>query len=296
MVTYPEGVLRGSFTPRSLGLFALLLLVLAATTMLGFWQLGVAQDEGRREAVAAAARLERRPLDEVTRPHAPFAAELSNRPVTATGTYVAERQILVVDRRLDGRVGTWVVAPLRLESGGTVAVLRGFVDGRPSAAPAVPSGVVTVAGTLGPSESPRSGATPLPEPQRHSVDLSTLVNEWSGDLYNAVLIASAEAAGRQGATAAEPVDASPLTRVPPPRLDGDLILKNAAYAVQWWVFGLFAVWMWWKIMRAEREPGSPLGGGPGDAEPDDPEPDGDRPDATPQAAPRHRSHEEETRV
>jgi cytochrome oxidase assembly protein ShyY1 len=292
-VTYPDGVLRGFFTPRSLGLFALLLLVVAATTLLGFWQLGVAQNEGRKEAVAAAARLERQPLDEVTKPHAPFAAEFSNRPVTATGTYVAQDQILVVDRRLDGRVGTWVVAPLRLESGGTVAVLRGFVDGRPSTAPTAPSGLVTVAGTLGPSESPRSGTTPLPEPQRHSIDLSALVNEWPGDLYNAVLIASAETAGPEASTTAQPVDASPLTRVPPPRLDGDLILKNAAYAVQWWVFGLFAIWMWWKIKRAERETGTAL-----DELPDgpQPEPDGDRPDAAPQASPRHRPHEEETRV
>ena len=47
-VTYPDGVPRGLFTARSLGLFVLLLAVVAATTMLGFWQLGVAQDEGRR--------------------------------------------------------------------------------------------------------------------------------------------------------------------------------------------------------------------------------------------------------
>jgi cytochrome oxidase assembly protein ShyY1 len=282
-VTYPEGVLRGLFTPRSLGLFALLLVVLAATTMLGFWQLGVAQDKGRKQAVEAAAQLERRPLPEVTRPHAAFEAEFSNRPVTATGTYAAQHQVLVVDRRLDGQVGTWVVTPLVLDAGGTVAVLRGFVPGTPTSAPAPPAGQVTVTGTLGPSESPRQDTTPLPEPQRHSLDLSALVNEWPGDLYNVVVMAAAETVGA-GATG-QAVDAPDLRRVPPPRLDAGLNLKNAAYAIQWWVFGLFAAWMWWKIVRAEHpDPEAPDPGAPDARHPDDDRPDG------------HDAHEEEARV
>lgn len=274
-MTYPVGVSRGPFTTRFLGLTVLMLVVLAATVRLGFWQLGVAQDEGRKEAVEAAARLERRPLPEVTRPHAPFAAEFSNRPVSATGTYAAQDQILVIDRRLGGRVGTWVVTPLELDAGGTVAVLRGFVDGRPSAAPEPPPGEVTVTGTLGPSESPRRGTSALPEPQRHSLDLSALVNEWPGDLYNVVLVASDEASG--AAASGKPVDAAALTRVPPPRLDAGLNLKNAAYAIQWWVFGLFAAWMWWKIVRADRQA--------------EREVDAEGPDAPEQDA-----HEEEARV
>lgn len=290
-MTYPEGVLRGLFTPRSLGLFALLIAVVAATTRLGFWQLGVAQDEGRKEAVAAAAQLERRPLPEVTQPHAPFEAEFSNRPVTATGTYAAEHQILVIDRRLDGRAGTWVVTPLVLDAGGTVAVLRGFVEGAPTVVPEPPAGQVTVEGTLGPSESPRAAATPLPEPQRRSVDLSVLVNEWPGELYNVVLIASAEAAGTAAGAGSDPIDPGALSRVPPPRLDADLNLKNAAYAVQWWVFGLFAIWMWWKIVRAEPEAGGE--DAPDERDPDQYDPDQHDPDEN---GPEQDTHEEEARV
>ena len=44
-----------------------------------------------------------------------------------------------------------------------------------------------------------------------------------------------------------------MTRVPPPDLDAPLNLRNAAYAVQWWVFGIFAIWMWWKMFRAEEQ-------------------------------------------
>lgn len=245
-VTYAEGVFRGLLSPRWAGLTLLMVGVVAACVLLGLWQLGVARDEGRKEAVAAAAALPRLPLEQVTLPHSPFEAEFSNRPVTVTGRYAAELGFVVPERRLGGRDGSWVVTPLVTEAG-TVAVLRGFVDGVPSQVPPPPTGEVTLTGTLGPGESPRQGP-PLPDGQRRSVDLAALVNEWPGDLYNVVVLASAEVgASGVGVT-------TDLTRVPPPQLDAPLNLKNAAYAVQWWLFGLFAVWMWWKMFRAEHAP------------------------------------------
>lgn len=251
-VTYPWGVFRQLLTPRWVGMLAGLAVVVAACSWLGMWQLGVARDSGRQETVAAAAALERAPLQQVTAAHSDFRAEMSNRPVTVTGTYAAERTLLVVDRRLGGRAGSWVVTPLE-SAGGTVPVLRGFVDGTPAEAPAPPAGVVTVSGTLGPGESPRPG-DPLPAPQVRSIDLATLVNEWPGDLYNAVVLASAET---PGSSAGADVSSTGLTRVPPPPLDAPLNLRNAAYAVQWWVFGIFAIWMWWKMFRAEQQAEDP---------------------------------------
>jgi cytochrome oxidase assembly protein ShyY1 len=255
-VTYAWGVSAGLFRPRWIGLFLILVVVVAACTFLGMWQLGVAQDKGRAEAVAAASKLQREPLEKVTQPHAAFEADFSNRPVSAQGTYDAQGQILVVDRRLGARAGSWVVTPLRTAQG-TVAVLRGFVEGTPATLPEAPRGTVTVLGTLGPGESPRVDAAPLPAPQRSSVDLAALVNEWPGELYNVVLLASSESAD---GTSIDPAAAG-LSRVPPPDLPSHLNIKNAAYAVQWWVFGLFAVWMFVKIVRAEwlaqRQPVAP---------------------------------------
>lgn len=252
-MTYAEVVPRGLPSPRSVGLFIVMIVAVAACVRLGLWQLGVAQDDGRRAAVAVAADLPREPLAEVTRPHAPFEADLSNRQVSVRGRYVAERTIVVVDRRLDGRDGSWALTPLKTRDG-TVAVLRGFVEGSPSLRPPLPpSGTVEVLGTLGPTESPRPGG-PLPAPQRRSIDLAELVNEWPGDLYNVVLLASDERRiGAAGASDAVDVDAAAagLIRVPPPKREASLNLKNAAYAIQWWIFGLFAIWMWWKMMRAE---------------------------------------------
>ena len=40
-----------------------------------------------------------------------------------------------------------------------------------------------------------------------------------------------------------------MERVPPPDLPSGLTLRNAAYALQWWVFAAFGLWMWWKMVR-----------------------------------------------
>lgn len=253
-LTYPERVLRALLTPRWLGSFGLALLAVAACVWLGLWQLGVARDEGLKDAVVAAGTTARAPLPEVLAAHAPFPAELSNRPVSVTGRYDAQRSFVVVDRRLGDRSGAWVVSPLDTPAG-TVAVLRGFLPGAPARAPVPPPGVVTVEGTLGPGESPRTGPD-LGTDRRRSIDLAELVNQWPGELYNAVVFASGE---RVADVAAGPVDpATGLLRVPPPTLDAPLNFKNAAYAVQWWVFGVFAIWMWWKMFRTEQQELGPV--------------------------------------
>ena len=42
--------------------------------------------------------------------------------------------------------------------------------------------------------------------------------------------------------------------MPPPSLVGSgLSWRNAAYALQWWVFALFAGYMWWRMVRDDYE-------------------------------------------
>jgi surfeit locus 1 family protein len=226
--------------PKWLGLFAVLVVLLVAFTFLGLWQLSVARDDAQRAALETAAAQAPAPLDSVLAPHTAFPAEASGRPVTASGRYDPGGQVLVADRRLDGVSGWWVVTPLVIErSAARIAVLRGFVPSAAGIGPA-PAATerVTVTGTLAPGESPGSSAG-LPAGQLPSLDLARLVNVWPGELYNAFVFATAESP-----------DASPgLQRVPPPPIPTGLTWRNAAYALQWWVFGLFAVYMWWRMVR-----------------------------------------------
>jgi surfeit locus 1 family protein len=225
--------------PRWLGLLGVLVVLLVAFTFLGLWQLSVARDDARREALAQAPTQAPVAIEQVLRPHTAFPAEASGRPVTMTGSYDASGQVLVVDRRLDGTSGSWVVTPLVVDgSGARIAVLRGFVTESSGRGPApARAGPVTVTGTLAPGESP-SRASPQ-DGQLGSVDLARLVNLWPGELYNAFVFATAESP-----------DVSPgVQRVPPPAIPTGLTWRNAAYALQWWVFGLFAAYMWWRMVR-----------------------------------------------
>jgi cytochrome oxidase assembly protein ShyY1 len=222
-----------------LGLFAVMVGLVIAFVELGAWQLQVARSRGAADAVLRAAAQPAAPLQDVLRPHQPFRSDLSVRRVTVDGRY-ADGQVLVGDRRLDGRTGWWVVTPLET-AGGTIGVLRGFVTD-PNAAPPVPSGEVHVAGALAPGESP-SERTDLPPGRLGSVDLSVLVQRWPGDLYNAFVFATAESG------TGIPAELG-LTRVPPPPpVPGGLTWRNAAYALQWWMFAAFAVFMWFKMVR-----------------------------------------------
>jgi surfeit locus 1 family protein len=247
-------VLRTALRPRWLGLLAVALLFVVAFVQLGRWQLGVAEDKALKEQLEAAKKVGVVELSTVLQPHSPFPGELSGRPVRATGTYAADEQVLVTDRRLDGQTGWWVVTALHTDAGPTLPVLRGFVTS-PDAVPAPPAGPVTVRGGLAPAESPLSSAG-LPQGQLRSVDLSVLVNQWSGDLYNAFVFLE------------EQKPASDLTTVPTPTPTPGINWRNASYAAQWWVFALFALWLWWRMVRdAHRQDHPAPAAGEGDPAP-----------------------------
>jgi surfeit locus 1 family protein len=91
------------------------------------------------------------------------------------------------------------------------------------------------------------------------VDTSLLVNTWSGDLYNAFVFLQSE----------DPATGPRLTPVPTPLGDTGIQWRNTAYAVQWWVFALFALWLWWRMVREEHRRSATTGTPPAGAPPGD---------------------------
>ena len=253
-------MLRTALTPRFLGLLGLVLVLCATFVWLGRWQLGVAESSAHRDAVEQARAQAPAELTTLLQPHAPFRGELSSRPFTARGHYASDGELLVPARRLDGQAGLWVLTPFVVDrSAATLPVVRGFVTDAGSV-PSPPEGTVTISGGLAPGESP--SPDPVPSGQIGSVDLSQLVNTWPGELYNAFGFVESE----------DPADAAGPTRVPTPVGETDLQWRNAAYAVQWWIFALFALWMWARMVRDEtrRERAAATPGAA--AEPEDKEP------------------------
>ncbi|GAA1850967.1 SURF1 family protein [Myceligenerans crystallogenes] len=253
--------------PRMIALLLVFLLAAGGCGWLGKWQLDraferaelAAEQEAREAAAAGPAG-----LGEVLAPQEPFPGELVGRQVEVTGTFEAGQQVLVEGRAgPGGDVGYLVLAPLRVSDDGTageswaalsgvpvLAVVRGWVA-EPHDADAPPPGAVTLTGWLQAGESVgaagvaggSAGGETGAWPRVGDIALGALVQEWGGPIYSGYVVDSASGA--------------PLEQLPRPMIEGGtgVNLQNAFYALQWWVFGGFAVALWIRLVRDEMSGG-----------------------------------------
>jgi surfeit locus 1 family protein len=265
-------VLRTALRPRWLALLGLVAVICVAFGWLGSWQLGVARDRSAERARQQVAARPPVPVDAVLVPQQPFTVPADGRLVTAGGRYDPSRQVLVAGRLQAERPGWWVVAALRAESGGWLPVVRGWVpdpDDARARPDRTPAGPVRVAGVLQPDEAPGPDGPGLGTgpggPRLTALDAADLANRWGTPIYNGYLVLTRESTEPVGPTTAPPTTTQPaaarpeLVPAPRPQPTG-LVWRNAAYAVQWWVFAGFTVVLWWKMVQQdarERSPGRP---------------------------------------
>jgi cytochrome oxidase assembly protein ShyY1 len=243
ILPYRFGVLRFLLRPRWLAWHAALVVVLVAFTWLGSWQLGSFEHRGDRSGGGGAAVA----LEAVQRPGGRLANDDVARLVVARGRYDAARQLLVPGREHDGRTGLLVVIPLRTARG-VLPVVRGWVPRAASAATRVPAGPVTLTGRLQPSE-PReaSGVDPLAALRRGRVPYVAsvvLLDAWpyaADQVYDGYVVATRETPPGAAPAPARVTAARPSGGVAP--------WRNLAYALQWWLFMLAAVFFWGSVLR-----------------------------------------------
>lgn len=228
---------------RLAGLGVLALVVVLACSALGVWQ-------WRRGNVVVTEPPAARPVSAVQQvvdagaagPDAVLSADEVGRRVEVAGTYDPAVDLLVPARALAGTPGSWALGVVRLPDGSGVPVVRGWVPAGRSAPP-LPAGPVDLTGTVQPPESsdlaPSTAA--LPEGQTWVVSAADLVNRVDYPVANAYVTDAAPPAGLLPVPARDPGQAAR-------RLDW----RNLAYAAQWWVFALFAVVLWVRVVRDER--------------------------------------------
>lgn len=231
------GTARLWLRPGLVGLHVFAIVAVAFCVLMGLWQLGVYDSRQERER-ADEQSVPRVALAGLWGPDQPFESRLNQRPVTAKGTFApASQQVWVTGKEQAGRTGAWLLAPLLVDGDDqALLVVRGWA---PSVTdfPPVPTGVVSIDAVLQPGEA--SGAAYDPDRREiGSVRIPALTNELPYDLYSGFAVStSASVSGG-------------LDLVPPPE-PGDVSwtvgLRNLAYAVQWWVFGAFALFMWWRM-------------------------------------------------
>ncbi|MFA6575819.1 MAG: SURF1 family protein [Nocardioides sp.] len=229
---------------RRWGLFALAIIVVAgATWWLGQWQFDrLADRKERNEVVRANEDGDPVHVEGLLTPGQAIADEQEWLIVEATGTYATDDTVIVRYRTRNGVSGVDVVVPLVTASGTAVIVDRGWMPTDSQGAevladvPAPPSGQVTITGWLrgngtGDSTAVDNGST--------RAISSTAIGEALGrEVYGGFVELRSE----------DPPAATPLEQVELPELDNG---PHFFYGLQWWFFGVLAVFGFFYLMYDE---------------------------------------------
>jgi cytochrome oxidase assembly protein ShyY1 len=265
-------VLRVLLSPSLIGLHLLALVATTAAVWLGLWQYDAWQASREAEATSLT-RAEQKPLDEVMSSDDPFPGDAIGQPVQFAGEWVGDASFLVADRELEDRSGYWVVTPVavcrrdRCETGPAMLVVRGWIA-RPTGSPDVPTGRVQVTGWLQP---PEDSGRPDPDPGDdvlNEMRIADAIQRVEQDLYGGYVIAEVVSTSSTtgegsttGAARMEPVRPASL-----PEPETFTAFRNLLYAFEWWVFGAFALFVWWRwcadAVGSSVSTSSTTGGGP----------------------------------
>jgi cytochrome oxidase assembly protein ShyY1 len=230
----------------------------AAAVLLGLWQLGV-WEEHRHAQANTLVHAQPRWLGSVMSADAAYPANAVGQPVKLGGVWLPADTFYVSGRHLHGQRGYWAVTPVAacaahgpLPTGTSTAdcarspavlVVRGWTRA-PADAPRPPRGRVQLAGWLQPAEgtgaidsNPRDDVVP-------QLQVAAAIQRVKQDLYGGYVIARAAPGVTTGSGGLQKV--APPTAPKPSVFTG---LRNLLYACQWWVFGGFAVFLWWRWCR-----------------------------------------------
>lgn len=230
----PGSSVRLWFRPGLLGLHVFAIAAIVFCVFMGLWQMGVYDARQLHE------RADRQDVPVVEfaglwGPDDPFEGRLNHRPVAVSGEFApAADQFWVSGKKQGDRTGYWLVAPF-IVAGGDEALLivRGW-SADAGALPKVPA-ATEVSAVLEPGE--KTG-TPLDDDRvAGSLRIPALINVLPYDLYSGFAIS----------TSTETAEGLVLANPPKPETSWTSGMRNLMYAFQWWVFGLFTVFMWWRM-------------------------------------------------
>ncbi len=217
-----------------LGAVTLTLVLVGIAGWLGLWQYDAYQAHRAAEA-RDLSELTPVPLSDVMGNDDPFPAPDLGRPVTVSGEWLAGG-FWVADRELAGERGYWAVAPLQVGAA-AVLVVRGWAP-QPDEALLAATGEAELTGWLQPPEGTLVTDNDPNDDVFPEIRVADAVQRVDVDLYSAYLIGQEPAPG---------LEAAELAALPSPsRFTG---VRNLLYAVEWWIFGGFAGFIWWRWRR-----------------------------------------------
>lgn len=236
--------------PRFWGVHLLALLLAAVAAWLGLWQFHAWEAQRAADAVDLT-RAEPMPLAEALGPDEPFPGNRVGQPVVVQGTWLPESTLFISGRRNGSRDGYWALTPVTVDSGDSaLLVVRGWTSDL-SAAPAPPEGSTRLVAWLQPPEGTGQTDDDPTDDVLPQVRIADAVQHVDRDLYGAYAVVADEVAPDDwpvGEGALNP-GTEGLERVSPdeaPQVSQFTAIRNFFYALQWWLFGGFVVFVWWR--------------------------------------------------
>ena len=207
--------------------------VAAAFAALGQWQLD--------RSVEQATVIERDtesvvPLESLAVPQSTITTQASGRTVSVACRFVEGDDVVVVERQSPSGSGSWLVRHCRTPEGDSLVVAAGWL-GEAAFVDSDPGREREVTGRYVPSESPQQ--SDFHDGKRQAVAVSEILNLWSepGPVYGGYLVLEDVPAGLT----------TIVTAVPD--IDAKLNWLNLFYAAEWVIFALFALYLWYRLVR-----------------------------------------------
>ncbi len=233
--------------PRALAVHALALVLIAAALALGLWQLSAWQAQRTAEATDLT-RADPMALTDTMGPDDPFPADRVGQPVTVGGSWVPSGTVYVEGREHDGREGVWAVTPLAVtgQADSALLVVRGWAATVADAGEP-PTGAARVTAWLQPPDGTGQLDDDPSDDVLPQLRIADAIQHVDQDLYGAYAVVDPQATQENaGNDALAPADLEQL-----PEASRFTALRNLLYAIEWWFFGAFAVFIWWRWIRDE---------------------------------------------
>jgi cytochrome oxidase assembly protein ShyY1 len=257
---------------RWLLLLVTVLVLAYACLLLGRWQWHRLEGKKAGNAIIRANQKESpRPVDQVLRHDVDPPSSDQYAVVSATGTYDASKTVIIRYQTRDAASGVDVVVPLMTSSGTALLVDRGWFQTSnqgltdASQVPAPPAGTVTVTGWV--RQDAGGGAAQVVNASARAISSAQIEPAIGVPVYGGFVQLLTES----------PQAATPLRAPDPPDLSNG---PHFFYALQWWFFGILAIfgygYLAWEeatgradLRRAQqpaKKPTTPDSGGSGGSE------------------------------
>ncbi len=241
--------------PRYWGIHLFAVVCVGIAFWFGNWQLDSWNHQRESEAVDLT-KVTPIPLDDALGPDQPFPADMVGQPVLVKGTWLPESTVLVGNRSKSAKGGHWVVTPLAIGEPDAPAlmIVRGWTTDVEHV-PEAPTGEAEFVVNLQPGEGTGAVDDDPTDNVLPQLRIADALNHVDRDLYGGYGVVTTEIEGDfpvgDAAVNAGTDDLRAAELDQLPKTKGSTALRNLLYAIEWWVFGLFAAYIWWVWVRDE---------------------------------------------